>query len=172
MSIKSICLYQLNFHSQTIYTLEKHLNAFHVLISVVWVAVTMSVSTLLSLITTPRVPGSELDHGKILQGCMLSGLLKNLAWQRVTGKKLQLQQHIRQELVSLHTTSMIKFFWSHSMAPWVSAAALRARWKVLGLTYNWRETRDKRSAHSYAAADVHGAMGCNQKCFTQVWRWH
>ena len=48
---------------------------------------------------------------------------------------------------------------------------IRARWKVLGLAYNRRETRDKRpldrdpdrSWYSYAAADVHGAMGCDKK---------
>ena len=25
-------------------------------------------------------------------------------------------------------------------------------------------------AYSYGAADVHGAMGCGQKTFTQVWK--
>ena len=42
-----------------------------------------------------------------------------------------------------HTTSMIKLFWSQPMALWASGSSIRARWKVLGLAYNRRETRDK-----------------------------
>ena len=45
---------------------------------------------------------------------------------------------------------------------------MRARWKVLGLAYvklgtsgHWIGTQIE--AHSYAAADVHGAMGYDQK---------
>ena len=44
----------------------------------------------------------------------------------------------RQELVS--PPHMIKLFWSQPMASWASGA----RWKVLGLAYNWRETQVKR----------------------------
>ena len=39
-----------------------------------------------------------------------------------------------------HTTSMIKLFWSQSMA---IGGSIQARWKVLGLAYNQRETQDK-----------------------------
>ena len=38
-------------------------------------------------------------------------------------------------------TSMINLFWSHPMG---IGGSIRAKWKVLGLAYNWCETRDKR----------------------------
>ena len=69
-----------------------------------------------------------------------------------------------------------------------------AKVKSSNITYNWRETRDKRPldkdpdrswCHRHTsvklfwsqlryAADVHGAMGSDQKCFIilLVWQWH
>ena len=36
---------------------------------------------------------------------------------------------------------------------------------------SWSKPMDPWIVHSYAAADVHGAMACDQKTFTLVWSW-
>ena len=89
--------------------------------------------------------------------------------------------------------STTKDFW---LLPMANSSSTRARWNILGLAHirsdmklgtsgRWIGPRtgagvtakashgsmDWAAAHSYAAADVHGAMGCGQKSFTLVWRW-